>query len=352
MTLRLAIIADDLTGALDTATPFVAAGLRVAVAISIDGIAAALATGADIVAVNTASRALPPRDAMARAAQAARALNAAEPSIIFKKIDSRLKGNPGPESHAVADVTGRDRLVIAPAIPDQQRLTQNGRVTGRGVETPLDIAPLLAHAHREMAVIDAQEQGDLDTLAATEDWSKAVAVGARGLGIAFARLLGKPALNGEAFVPDAQTLFALGSRDPITDGQIDRLRHIGIAALEAPGGAVQPVRQSLPFVLRCSGPLTDNPEQVARRFALGITALITPEQPATLVTGGGDTALAVLQALGVTMVEPQGEAAPGLPWFWVNRPGFRPLRCVVKSGGFGAPDVLTGLLASAAHPVA
>jgi uncharacterized protein YgbK (DUF1537 family) len=67
------------------------------------------------------------------------------------------------------------------------------------------------------------------------------------------------------------------------------------------------------------------------------------------VTGGGDTALAILRALGVTMVEPQGEAAPGLPWFWINRPNVRPLRCVVKSGGFGDTDVLASLLAPAAQ---
>ena len=349
MTLRLAIIADDLTGALDTATPFVAAGLRVAVAITLDGIAAALATGADIVAVNTASRALPALEATARVAQAATALNAANPPIILKKIDSRLKGNPGVEAHAIADMTGRASLVIAPAVPDQQRLTQNGHVIGRGVETPIDIGALFTHPHRPAAVIDAETQADLDALVAGQDWSSAIAVGARGLGIAFAHLLGHPAQGPAAFAPDAQTLFALGSRDPITDAQVDHLRQLGILALDAPAGAVPPNRQSLPLILRCSGPLTDDPEQVARRFGLGVTTLITTEQPATIVTGGGDTALAILRALGITMVEPQGEAAPGLPWFWINRPNLRPLRCVVKSGGFGDIDVLASLLASAAQ---
>lgn len=346
MTLRLAIIADDLTGALDTATPFVAAGLRVAVAITLDGIAASLATGADIVAVNTASRALPALEATARVAQAATALNVANPPIILKKIDSRLKGNPGVEAHAIADMTGRTSLVVAPAVPDQQRLTRNGQVTGRGVDRPIDIAALFAHTHRPAAVIDAETQADLDAFVAGQYWSNTVAVGARGLGIAFARLLGHPAQGAAAFAPDAQTLFALGSRDPITDAQIDHLKDVGVLALEAPAGTVPPHRQHLPLILRCSGPLTDDPEQVARRFGFGVTNLITTEQPATLVTGGGDTALAILRALGITMVEPQGEAAPGLPWFWINRPNLRPLRCVVKSGGFGDTDVLASLLAS------
>jgi len=347
MTLRLAIIADDLTGALDTATPFVAAGLRVAVAISIEGIGEAIATGADIVAVNTASRALPQLDATARAAQAAAALHTAKPTIILKKIDSRLKGNPGVEAHAIADMTGRGALIVAPAVPDQQRLTRNGCVTGRGVDTPFAIAPLLAHPHRRVAVIDAATQADLDALVATQDWSDAIAVGARGLGIAFARWLGHPAQGLASFAPDGQTLFALGSRDPITDAQIERLHATGIAALDAPAGAVPSHRRGLPLVLRCSGPLTDDPEQVARRFGLGVTNLITTEQPGTLVIGGGDTALATLLALGVSVIEPQGEAAPGLPWFWIDRPNLRPLRCVVKSGGFGDTEVLVSLLGQA-----
>jgi uncharacterized protein YgbK (DUF1537 family) len=346
MTLRLAIIADDLTGALDTATPFVAAGLRVAVAITIDGIDAALATDADIVAVNTASRALSPLEATARVAQAATALNAAKPAIIFKKIDSRLKGNPGVEAHAIADMLDRSALVIAPAVPDQQRLTRNGHVTGRGVDVPLPLAAPFAHAHRPITVIDAAAQADLDSLVASQDWTTTVAVGARGLGIAFARLLGHPAQGAAEFAPDAKTLFALGSRDPITDAQVDRLRQAGIVAVDAPAGAVTAGHHALPLVLRCSGPLTDDPEQVANRFGAGVTALIAAAQPGTLVTGGGDTALAILRALGVTMVEPQGEAAPGLPWFRVHRPNLLPLQCVVKSGGFGDTEVLVGLLAT------
>lgn len=344
MTLRLAIVADDLTGALDTSTPFIAAGLRVAVAITLEGIAAALATGADIVAVNTASRALPPIEAASRAAAAAAALATAP--IIFKKVDSRLKGNPGVEAHAIAEVTGRTALLVAPAVPDQQRLTQDGQVTGRGVDLAIAIAPLFAHPHHPLSVHDARSQADLDALVANQDWSATVAVGARGLGIAFARLLGHPAQGPAAFQPDPLALLALGSRDPITDAQIERLAQTGIAVLDAPAGAVALDHTGLPLLVRCSGALTDPPERVARRFAQGIATLCTTGQPATLITGGGDTALAILQALGVTVVEPQGEAAPGLPWFWIVAPDRRRVRCVVKSGGFGDTGVLASLLAA------
>ncbi|WP_165644639.1 four-carbon acid sugar kinase family protein, partial [Oharaeibacter diazotrophicus] len=61
MTVRVAIVADDLTGALDTAAPFVSAGLAAAVAVTPAALDEAIGTGARVVAVATASRALPER---------------------------------------------------------------------------------------------------------------------------------------------------------------------------------------------------------------------------------------------------------------------------------------------------
>ena len=56
----LAIIADDLTGALDTAAPFAASPRGVAVASRPGALAAALAADADVVAVSTRSREIAP----------------------------------------------------------------------------------------------------------------------------------------------------------------------------------------------------------------------------------------------------------------------------------------------------
>lgn len=160
MTLRLAIVADDLTGALDTATPFALAGLKVVVAVSVDGVEDAIATKADVVAVNTASRALDATAAVESVTRAMAAIMRARPAILFKKVDSRLKGNPGAEADAVADAGGRRLLVVAPAVPDQGRQTQNGRVVGRGVDAPIAIAPQFADAGRAVDVVDAAVEAE------------------------------------------------------------------------------------------------------------------------------------------------------------------------------------------------
>jgi uncharacterized protein YgbK (DUF1537 family) len=346
MTLRLAIVADDLTGALDTATPFVLAGLTVAVAVDVGGITEALEAGTDVVAVSTASRALPPDRAAAKVRDAGRALLAARPEILFKKVDSRLKGNVGAETEALAELAGFRRLVVAPAIPDQQRLVLDGAVTGRGVDVPLPVAPLFAGTGRDVAVADSRTDADIERLVDAEDWSSALAVGARGLGLAFARRLaagGTPA----AFVPTERTLFGIGSRDPITAAQIDRLLASGAirAVLDAPAGTLPPASElPLPALARCTGPLEEDTQAVASRFGVGVARLVLANRPDMLMLGGGDTALAVLAALGVRAVFPRGEIEPGVPWFEMRWHDGESLACSVKSGGFGTTGTLLGLM--------
>lgn len=336
MTIRYAVIADDFTGALDCSTPFALAGLTVAAATRPEGAEAARRSGADVIVVNTASRALPPGEAADLTVAAASALSDAE--IAFKKIDSRLKGNVLAEVEAAARAFSRERIVVAPAIPDQARPTVRGAVTGRGVAVNLPIAP---HVPERAIVADANTEADLDRLVGDHDWSTSLAVGARGLGLAFARRHGEPAPK--PFAPSERTLLAIGSHDPLTLTQIGQLDR-SISRHQAPLGRHDGSITSLPALLQSTGPFNGPDVAVSQRFAAAVMRAVEQLQPDTLVLSGGDTALAVLDALGVAIVFPQGEAAPGLPWFLIERPNRPSIRCVVKSGGFGGPDTLANLL--------
>jgi uncharacterized protein YgbK (DUF1537 family) len=347
MMLKVAIIADDLTGALDTGTPFVEAGLSVAVAIEIEGIAAAIATGCDVVVVNTASRALQEEEAARRVGRAASAFLAVSPEIILKKIDSRLKGHVAAESAALAAIFGHEKIVIAPAIPDQERFTLNGHVVGRGVDQPLPISALFTGRSETVLVADAEHDDDLDRLVAEHDWQTTLAVGARGIGSALARSRaqkGKARLN---FETTRNTLFAFGSRDPITAEQMARLEASGVlrVAIEAPMGSVgRSESMPLPALLRCTGEISGDAVAVADRFAEGVKSAIEDTRPDMLMVGGGDTALAVFRALGVRVLLPKGEIEAGIPWFDVTVADGRHFRCAVKSGGFGTSDSLLRLV--------
>jgi len=347
MTLQVAIIADDLTGALDTGTPFVEAGLTVAVAINVEALRAALARAPDVVVVNTASRALSADAAAQRITMAFAALGSAEPHVLFKKIDSRLKGNVAAESMALARASGRDRIIVAPAIPDQQRFTINGAVTGRGVDIPAPVRPLFPETSVPIDICDALSDADLDHLVARADWAAAIAVGARGLGGAFARSLERSAGTRPTFSPTVETLYAFGSRDPITAAQIEHLVENceSVTVVEAPAGDLPPhLVTRLPAVAQCSGEQTGHAEDVVRLFAEGIRKTIERTRPSMIMMGGGDTALAILKELGAAVLIPSGEIEAGIPWFEIEDVDGRALHCAVKSGGFGNINSLLKLV--------
>lgn len=340
---KIAIVADDLTGALDSSVAFADRDLSVVVALRPTGVAQALSAGADVVVVNTASRGLSAIEAGQRTAEVCKAILAAgRPGIVFKKIDSRLKGNVRSEVAAVHHVFGGGPVIVAPSVPDQQRTVDGGAVVGRGVGAPIPIAD---HVPDGCVIIDAATEGQLDALVASVEWQTAVAVGARGLGRALARYLGHSG-QGLGFVPHRATLFAIGSADPISNEQMAELADDSrVSIVTAPDGIQADSVPRLPALLRTTGAPWPNPSMVTERFARTVVRAIDELNPQSVVISGGDTALAILDLLGVEIVYPMGEALPGLPWFLVDTET-GPLRCVLKSGGFGDGSTLVRLLSA------
>ena len=134
---------------------------------------------------------------------------------------------------------------------------------------------------------------------------------------------------------------------PITAVQMNRLEASGALRMvvDAPIGEIGCGEGlALPVLLRCTGDMTADAGLVASRFAAGVKAVIDDTGPDMLMVGGGDTALAVFQALGVRVLAPKGEIEAGVPWFDVTAGDGRQFRCAVKSGGFGHPDSLLRLV--------
>ena len=345
---RIAIIADDLTGALDTASPFACRGLQVRVALAPELLPEATAARPDVVGVSTNSRALPEDRAAALAREAAERLRPWRPELVLKKVDSRLKGNIAGETAAVAGVFGPSRICAAVAVPTEGRLVRNGEVEGSGVEGHLRVAPHMPFGQPAVAVLDAASDDDLDRIAA--DWrvgDDTLFVCARGLAAAFARRLagrGSPAV----FVAMPPVMVAVGSRDPITRQQLATLLAAtpGASMVEAPGGRLPANHADGPLtVFACSGSMLEPPGRVAEIFAEHVAAEAERMRPATMLTTGGDTTFAVLRALGVRTLQVRGEASGGLPWFEVRRADGGTIAAVSKSGGFGSADVLLKVLA-------
>lgn len=333
---RLAVVADDLTGALDASALFAARGLTTVVALGVDDLDAALASGADVVGVSTDSREIAPDAAHRAVADCMAHLPSGLP--VFKKIDSRLKGNIAAE----LDVIPFHRALVIPAIPAFGRWVRNGRLAGFGVAEPIDIATRIGHHAASAVIPDIDEQGDIDRALAgvVHDLS----VGARGLAEALAMRLAPVAAPPKA-VPIAAPVFCvIGSTDPITTGQIERLRGaLEVTYIAAPDGeapAPLPPLGNLTVLQATVGAGAD-PAIVARRLGEAITRLLPP-RGASLVLSGGATAQVALRALGIGLLELRGEALPGLP---IARAGG--FTIITKSGGFGRPDALLRLLG---HP--
>jgi uncharacterized protein YgbK (DUF1537 family) len=353
MPLEIAIVADDLTGAIDTATPFAQCGMTVAVALSPDHLDRAMAANPAVLTVATGTRHMSETDAHAHLLRTTDLLRRFSPRLYFKKIDSRLKGNVVVESLAMLQSLQRERIVMVPAIPEQGRFQQQGYVTGMGIDRPIPLPafPLSVGIHAP----DIATQADLAAVAAGILANpRMLAVGARGLGQALAMQLVKdavPAVPGAFLFP---LLIAVGSRDPITLSQMEHLTRsrTDVTDIAAPNGEVPvtAIRQSPVTLVRCieAGPAEDS-ATVASRFGEGIAALMLRQAPRTLIASGGDTAAAILRAAGVDMLHPVGEVGASLPISFFNLGGGI-VHLITKSGGFGGEDILSDIVGAAHLP--
>ncbi|CAN7552684.1 four-carbon acid sugar kinase family protein [Paenibacillus sp. LjRoot56] len=132
--MKIAVIADDLTGAGDTGVQFAKHGLHVTVLLQFKAGMEAVSEQ-DVLVLDTDSRSLYAEAAYQRAVEASRCAQAFEADVVFKKIDSTLRGNLGSEIDAVYDTYRPDFVVIAPAYPEAGRLVREGRLYVHG--TPL-----------------------------------------------------------------------------------------------------------------------------------------------------------------------------------------------------------------------
>src|SRR5262245_41313424 len=275
---RVAVTADDLTGAADTGVQFTRAGLAARVWLG-DG---PLESGASV--FDTDSRSLAPARAAGRIGALAGRLRAAGLDHLYQKVDSTLRGNLGAETEAMLSGLGRALAVLAPAFPANGRTTVGGVQLVRGVPVhltavgqdpahpmrfpsiaaalrsqsdlpvvevglgdvrrgPERLAAALAAAEPGVAVVDAERDDDLAAVAAA-----VAALGRRCLPVGSAGLAAHmPSAWGLRPSPDRaagrargrpadRVLFVCGSLNPATVAQVDALaRAHGLEPLAATG---------------------------------------------------------------------------------------------------------------------
>lgn len=348
--LECLLIADDLTGACDSAVHFAARGRSTAACLGLDADPA----GLDVLAISTDTRDAPPEEFRRMAGEAARRFSGCEIRVVFKKIDSTLRGRAGEEIQMAAEAFGCQAAVVTPAFPVMGRIVQGGylRVTaaadfepihlpsyfrGQGVECahvpPGAVREALAAGARYVSA-DAASDADLDAIAGEVLASglKVLWAGSGGLASALARA-GSPVFPARSgLLPRAgAVLFCIGSNHAVTLEQQRRLLAERAASMFNAGTAApEAVREALA-----------RGEHVVLRIPRGT---VSAERIRDLVGGagalllsGGDTASAVCRALGVRRIELRGEIIPGIPRGVLAGGLLDGAPVATKSGAFGAP---------------
>lgn len=267
-------------------------------------------------------------------------------AILFKKIDSTLRGHVAAELAAIRPALGRRAVLFAPAFPAQGRIVRDARLLVKGKPSSGDLRALLSRAGLPATqvdiaspaslraalrsgahafVCDAANDADLDRIARAglALRPRPLFVGSAGLARALARTLPRRRAAPSPEPQPRPVVAVVGSASPVSARQARRLARARSSILVQVAWKRRPTRRDIPAVRRLGR----------------IVAQAAPH--AHYVLTGGETARAVLSARGIRALRLLGEVEPGVP-FAMARDGT--LVCT-KAGAFGGPDTLAKCVA-------
>lgn len=394
----LFIVADDVTGAADSAARCHRAGLTATIQVLAQPALPATAA----VALSTDSRFLSPAAAADQVRRVVRPLLAAGQArdiTWYKKIDSTLRGNLGTELAALLALVTPAGVspcaLICPAFPAQGRgLVDGTLVYADAPAQPPHLPTLLAaqcdlpiatvrlaqvragaaalqqilrqfqQQGAQLLVVDGVTEEDLATIcAAAVQLPHALLCGSAGL-------VGHLAITLAAALPPTPPPLPFPLHRPLLTvvGSGSRMAHRQVAALrQAMGLPIIEVTQSLApaqalaqlmsttgsprgdclLHLPVPPPAVTLEGEQARTYVEALTrlALVIMEAvpPATLLIVGGDTAIHLLTTLGIAQLQVQEELLPGMPLCTgVNLAGQR-FTVILKAGNHGDAETLVAL---------
>lgn len=373
----LGLVADDLTGACDTGVQFAQRGFSSVVRLDVR---ARGFQSADLEILVTNSRNDSPSVACSKVQKACQLLNREHRRLIYKKIDSTLHGNLGPEIQMAMKTAGFPFAIVAPAFPAMGRTIGEGwlRVTGRECVAPIHIPSLLrkqgagavAHLNSTLlrrgrkalvdqlarlaatrgtiVVLDAASQRELLVIAqaAMQIQPSLLMVGSAALAAEVAKILAKqyhrlppPApAEGPMKRHAGSVVLIVGSTNPRTAAQINCLRaKRPVVVTECEHNSLATVRRALEenqhivvnFNLVASG-----------RPLANFLTILEDSAVRGVILSGGDTANQVCRILKAAGIRLRQEILPGIPWGQLVGGLADGLPIATKAGGFGREESL------------
>jgi len=359
-TFSLGLIADDLTGATDTAVQFARRGWGAFLALDVPSLTTEQARGSDpsedlthsVLAVTTDARALGNERAEARTADAASRLLEAGVERLYLKIDSTMRGSvPGQIAGVLAAWRTRYHdavAVVCPAYPSMGRTVFDNHLMvgglsvelspiGRDPVTPVTTGNLavlipgsthvlpeeLPQNEAPVVTMDARSDQDLANVAAAiaAVGPSAIAVGSAGLANAMSAIW-----SATAVARSTTEASALGSlRSPRVIIQISSLNPVSHAQLARLG-------EVYPDAVVLSGR--------AENVAATLVDHVERERWDLIGLIGGDGARAALRLLGASGIRIVDTLLEGIPLGVVVGGRADGMLIFTKAGGFGADDAL------------
>jgi len=281
---------------------------------------------AEVVALDLDTRSKPEKSAQRIARRAFSGRTVKHAAILFKKIDSTLRGHVAAELAAASHALGvRRTLLFSPAFPAQGRIVRDSRLVVNGKPSSGDLRALLPGIGARGFVCDATTDSDLDRIARAglAIRPRPLFVGSAGLARALAKALPAKRPAKRPATSRRPVVTVVGSASPVSMRQARRLSRDRSALLVQMAWTREPQPGDI---------------RVVRRLGK-LVAQSVPQ--AHYVLTGGETARAVLAARKIHELRLLGEVEPGVP-FGIARDGT--LVCT-KAGAFGGPDTLAKCVA-------
>lgn len=391
---RLAMLADDVTGGCDAGVQFSQRGAATRVYLESPQEPAPFA-GVSVLVSHSRDDA--PEDAARKVEHACDWIAAAGAKLCYKKIDSTLKGNLGPELEAIRNKFPDRLILVSPSFPHMERILLDGWLRVRSSEgiEPIHLLSLLteqgvrrlAHISQpagtgpsdtlverirqaegsgaRVIVIDVVSENHLRAIAeaAIQIVPQPLLVGSAGLAAAWSEVLFKagsgadsaagsasepgslalpvPASSSSAAVSVAgPVVLCIGSTNPVTCQQLQRLSDTqSLLTFNCEQSDPDPALAALARGCHVSVAIHRGSVEV-QSLARLFSAIVETSPARGLLCSGGDTARLVCAALGVQAIQLGSEILPGLPWgTLVGGPADR-LPICTKAGGFGTPEAL------------
>lgn len=381
----MAVITDDLTGASEIGGIALAKGYRTVIETQ-----TVTKSDADVLVIATNMRALDAESAARKSSLLTRQILALEPDLIFKKVDSVLRGNIGPELEAQMKAEKKSRALLIPANPSRQRTIANGIyyvdstpvaesgfaqthdfasttsqvvdiLVNRGASNAMCISPSDDYSAVGVHIGNTQNADDLHAWAGKID-DQLVPAGAADF---FSAILDTrpPSVNGKDIGNvergNGRSLYVCGSNFPssriaVADAQNHGIFVVGmpdnIYFAQGPDAALLNgwSRQVSAALLAhtdvaISATQTPNDSSLSGQMITQAMAEVTRQVVGNgsidfLMIEGGATAQAVVKALNIDSLFPVQTLAQGVTRMRVDRyPG---LHVTMKPGSYGWPEVI------------